>query len=74
MAEGIELEPQVGALLALGCVAGQGFLFAPAGSLELLSHSSFVARRNALRSGPGGRDALAESGWFKSPRVARRRA
>src|SRR5205807_3236702 len=28
VAEGIELDPQVGALLALGCVAGQGFLFA----------------------------------------------
>jgi diguanylate cyclase (GGDEF)-like protein/PAS domain S-box-containing protein len=74
VAEGIELEPQVGALLALGCVAGQGFLFAPAGSLEQLSHSSFVARRNALLSGPGGRDTLSESGWFKSPRIARRRA
>ena len=34
VAEGIELEPQVEALLALGCVAGQGFLFAKAGSLE----------------------------------------
>ena len=72
VAEGIELEPQVGALLALGCVAGQGFLFAPAGSLEQLSHSSFVARRNALHSGPAGRDTLSDSGWFKSPRVARR--
>ena len=28
VAEGIELEPQVAALLELGCVAGQGFLFA----------------------------------------------
>ena len=74
VAEGIELEPQVGALLALGCVAGQGFLFARAGSLEQLSHSSFVARRNALWSGPAGRDALADRGWFKAPRVARRRA
>ncbi len=74
VAEGIELEPQVGALLALGCVAGQGFLFARAGPLEQLSQSSFVARRNALWSGPGGRDELAERGWFKSPRVARRRA
>jgi diguanylate cyclase (GGDEF)-like protein/PAS domain S-box-containing protein len=74
VAEGIELEPQVGALLALGCVAGQGFLFARAGSLEQLSHSSFVARRNALWSGPAGRDALADRGWFKAPRAARRRA
>ena len=74
VAEGIELEPQVGALLALGCVAGQGFLFARAGSLEQLAHSSFVARRTALWSGPGGRDALIERGWLKSPRVTRRRA
>jgi diguanylate cyclase (GGDEF)-like protein/PAS domain S-box-containing protein len=74
VAEGIELEPQVAALLALGCVAGQGFLFAHAGSLEELSRSSFVARRNALWSGPAGREELAERGWFKKPRIARRRA
>jgi len=48
IAEGIELEPQVTALLALGCVAGQGFLFAHASSLEQLSRSPFVSRRNAL--------------------------
>jgi len=74
VAEGIELEPQVAALLALGCVAGQGFLFAHAGSLHELSHSSFVARRNALWSGPAGREELTERGWFKTPKVARRRA
>ncbi len=74
VAEGIELEPQVAALLGLGCIAGQGFLFAAAGPLERLSHCSFVTRRNALRSGPASRDDLADSGWFKSPRVARRRA
>ncbi len=34
VAEGIELESQAAALLALGCIAGQGFLFAKAGSLE----------------------------------------
>ena len=48
VAEGIELEQQAAALLALGCVAGQGFLFADAGSLEALGGSPFVARRNAL--------------------------
>ena len=74
VAEGIELEPQVAALLALGCVAGQGFLFAPAGSLQELSHSTFVARRNALWSGPAGRQELTERGWLKTPQVARRRA
>jgi len=74
VAEGIELEPQVAALLALGCVAGQGFLFAPAGSLQELSHSTFVARRNALWNGPAGRRELTERGWLKTPQVARRRA
>ena len=34
VAEGIEFEPQVAALLALGCVAGQGFLFAKAAPLR----------------------------------------
>jgi len=74
VAEGIELEPQVAALLALGCVAGQGFLFAHAGALSDLLHSTFVARRNALWSGPAGREELTERGWFKTPKVARRRA
>jgi diguanylate cyclase (GGDEF)-like protein/PAS domain S-box-containing protein len=74
VAEGIELEPQVAALLALGCVAGQGFLFAHAGSLEELSRSPCVARRNALWSGPAGREGLAARSWFKPPRAARRRA
>jgi len=74
VAEGIELEPQVVALLALGCIAGQGFLFAPAESLEQLSRSPFVARRNALWSGTAGREDLATRGWFKPPRAVRRRA
>ena len=50
VAEGIELEPQGDALLDLGCVAGQGFLFAKPGSLEALSRSAFVSRRNELWS------------------------
>ena len=44
VAEGIELEQQAAALLTLGCVAGQGFLFAEAGPLEELSRSPCVAR------------------------------
>jgi EAL domain-containing protein (putative c-di-GMP-specific phosphodiesterase class I) len=74
VAEGIEVEPQVAALLALGCVAGQGFLFAHAGSLHELSHSTFVARRNALWSGPAGCQELTERGWLETPQVAPRRA
>ncbi len=68
VAEGIELEPQVAALLALGCVAGQGFLFARAGSLEQLSNSSFAARRNALWTAQAAQEQLSATGRFKSLR------
>ena len=44
VAEGIESESQAAALLNLGCVAGQGFLFAKAASLENLSTTPFVTR------------------------------
>jgi len=66
VAEGIELEPQVAALLALGCVAGQGFLFAKSGSLEQLSKSEFVARRNALWTGAAAREELSPTGRFSA--------
>jgi diguanylate cyclase (GGDEF)-like protein/PAS domain S-box-containing protein len=66
VAEGIELEPQVEALLSLGCVAGQGFLFARAGSLELLSSSSFVARRNSLWSEPAVGEPISATGRFRA--------
>jgi diguanylate cyclase (GGDEF)-like protein/PAS domain S-box-containing protein len=66
VAEGIELEPQVEALLALGCVAGQGFLFAPARSLEQLSRSPFVARRNTLWTAQARREQLSATGRFKA--------
>jgi diguanylate cyclase (GGDEF)-like protein/PAS domain S-box-containing protein len=66
VAEGIELEPQVTALLALGCVAGQGFLFAKAASLEQLSKSVFVARRNALWSAQTRTEELSPTGRFRA--------
>ncbi|MGH8288418.1 MAG: putative bifunctional diguanylate cyclase/phosphodiesterase [Steroidobacteraceae bacterium] len=66
VAEGIELEPQVAALLELGCVAGQGFLFAPARSLEQLSKSPFVARRNSLWTAQSVREQLSATGRFKA--------
>ncbi|MGH8320097.1 MAG: putative bifunctional diguanylate cyclase/phosphodiesterase [Steroidobacteraceae bacterium] len=66
VAEGIELEPQVAALLGLGCVAGQGFLFAPARPLEQLSQSPFVARRNTLWSAQALREQLSATGRFKA--------
>ncbi len=64
VAEGIELEAQVDALLSLGCVAGQGYLFARAGSLAALSDSTFVARRNELWTTQAGREDLSPSGRY----------
>jgi diguanylate cyclase (GGDEF)-like protein/PAS domain S-box-containing protein len=53
IAEGIESEPQAAALLALGCVAGQGFLFARPVALEHLADTPFLlwapARPRALQ-------------------------
>jgi diguanylate cyclase (GGDEF)-like protein/PAS domain S-box-containing protein len=71
VAEGIELEPQVTALLALGCVAGQGFLFAPARSLEELSQSPFVARRNTLWTEQALGEPLSATGRFKALQIKR---
>jgi len=73
VAEGIEHEPQVAALVALGCVAGQGFLFAKAGSLEELSSSPFVARRNLLWTAHAAREELSATGRFKALRALARR-
>ncbi|MEP6546357.1 MAG: EAL domain-containing protein [Gammaproteobacteria bacterium] len=74
VAEGIELEPQVAALLALGCVAGQGFLFAKAGSLEQLSKSEFVAKRNAHWTGQAAREDHSATGRFEALRAMGRRS
>jgi diguanylate cyclase (GGDEF)-like protein/PAS domain S-box-containing protein len=66
VAEGIELEPQVASLLELGCVAGQGFLFAKAGTLEELSNSSFVARRNEHWTARAADENLSATGRFEA--------
>jgi len=66
IAEGIESESQVGALLALNCVAGQGFLFQKADSLERLSGSSFVARRKELWTAHAAQEALSTTGRFQA--------
>jgi diguanylate cyclase (GGDEF)-like protein/PAS domain S-box-containing protein len=73
VAEGIEHEPQVTALLALGCVAGQGFHFAASASLEQLSQSSFVARRNAFWTAQAARETYSPTGRFKALRSAAKR-
>jgi EAL domain-containing protein (putative c-di-GMP-specific phosphodiesterase class I) len=50
VAEGIENESQVATLLNLGCVAGQGFLFATASGLDSVARTPFMSRRIALRT------------------------
>jgi predicted signal transduction protein with EAL and GGDEF domain len=50
IAEGIENEDQAAALLDLGCVAGQGFLFARSSSLEAVTRTTYMARRARLRT------------------------
>jgi diguanylate cyclase (GGDEF)-like protein/PAS domain S-box-containing protein len=71
VAEGIELEPQVSALLELGCVAGQGFLFATAGPLEALSNSSFVKRRGEHWTAQSAGEKLSASGRFNALKIGR---
>ena len=50
VAEGIENEDQVATLLDLGCVAGQGFLFASSSSLDAVGKTPFMARRARIRT------------------------
>jgi diguanylate cyclase (GGDEF)-like protein/PAS domain S-box-containing protein len=50
VAEGIENESQVAMLLDLGCVAGQGFLFATSSSLEVVAGTPFMSRRAEIRA------------------------
>jgi EAL domain-containing protein (putative c-di-GMP-specific phosphodiesterase class I) len=50
IAEGIENEDQVAFLLDLGCVAGQGFLYASPSSLDAVAGTPFMARRSRLRA------------------------
>jgi predicted signal transduction protein with EAL and GGDEF domain len=72
VAEGIESDSQVSGLLSLGCVAGQGFLFATPNSLEQLTHSSFVARRAQLWRPPAAQDRLSATGRFRALKELRR--
>jgi diguanylate cyclase (GGDEF)-like protein/PAS domain S-box-containing protein len=68
VAEGIELQTQVEALLNLGCVAGQGYLFAMPGSLEQLSRNDVVLRRNTLWTAEAEHEQLSPSGRFAALR------
>ena len=74
VAEGIEEEPQIATLLELGCVAGQGFFFAKAGSLAQLSLGSCVARRKELWSAAATEESLSATGRFAALSLARSQA
>jgi diguanylate cyclase (GGDEF)-like protein/PAS domain S-box-containing protein len=65
VAEGIENEDQVATLLDLGCVAGQGFLFASSTSLEVVAKTPFMARRARLRAERAAAEDLTATGRFR---------
>jgi diguanylate cyclase (GGDEF)-like protein/PAS domain S-box-containing protein len=66
VAEGIENETQVASLLDLGCVAGQGFLFAHSSSLEDVAKTPYMARRVRCRTEYGTGIDLTATGRFKA--------
>jgi EAL domain-containing protein (putative c-di-GMP-specific phosphodiesterase class I) len=65
IAEGIENEDQARTLLDLGCVAGQGFLFAGSSSLDVVSTSPFMACRARLRAERAAHVELTATGRFR---------
>jgi len=65
VAEGIEQEDQVAKLLELGCVAGQGFLFARSASLEAVAAMPFAQRRAELRRSQAIYSRLTATGRFR---------
>jgi diguanylate cyclase (GGDEF)-like protein/PAS domain S-box-containing protein len=66
IAEGIETEAQAGALLGLGCVAGQGFLFASSSALDEVERTPYMARRARLRAERSGQVELTATGRFRA--------
>ena len=69
IAEGIEDENQLSKLLDLGCVAGQGFLFARASSLETVTATPYAARRAELRRLQAAVSSLTATGRFRATRI-----
>jgi diguanylate cyclase (GGDEF)-like protein/PAS domain S-box-containing protein len=65
IAEGIENEDQAATLLDLGCVAGQGFLFAHSTSLDNVARTPFMARRARLRAERDSHADLTATGRFR---------
>jgi EAL domain-containing protein (putative c-di-GMP-specific phosphodiesterase class I) len=74
IAEGIEEDEQVTQLLSLGCVAGQGFLFARPCALEAVGASPFALRRAELRDPDASQDRLTASGRFRVRDLQRSRS
>jgi diguanylate cyclase (GGDEF)-like protein/PAS domain S-box-containing protein len=66
VAEGIENEEQAATLRDLGCVAGQGFLFARPSSLVDVAETTFMRRRSALRAARTGPADLTATGRFQA--------
>jgi diguanylate cyclase (GGDEF)-like protein/PAS domain S-box-containing protein len=65
-AEGIETETQAATLLDLGCVAGQGFLFAASSTLEIVSASTFMSQRATLRAEQAAEGDLTATGRYRA--------
>ena len=75
VAEGIENESQVSTLLDLGCVAGQGFLFATSSSLDVVERTSVMSRRTSLRAEePAQAIDLTATGRFRLTETSQRSA
>jgi diguanylate cyclase (GGDEF)-like protein/PAS domain S-box-containing protein len=74
IAEGIENEDQVATLLDLGCVAGQGFLFAGSSSLGEVATSAFMTRRTRLRAERAAYVDLTATGRFRHTALPARSA
>jgi diguanylate cyclase (GGDEF)-like protein/PAS domain S-box-containing protein len=66
IAEGIENEDQAATLLDLGCVAGQGFLFANSSSLDVVAKTPFMARRTRLRAERAAHADLTATGRYRA--------
>jgi diguanylate cyclase (GGDEF)-like protein/PAS domain S-box-containing protein len=66
IAEGIENEDQAATLLDLGCVAGQGFLFANSSSLDVVAKTPFMARRASLRAERAAHADLTATGRYRA--------
>jgi diguanylate cyclase (GGDEF)-like protein len=75
VAEGIENEGQVATLLDLGCVAGQGFLFASSSLLDVVAKTPFMARRSDLRAAErAAQSELTATGRFRVAELWQRSA